>query len=401
MEILVLDTIHGGADLATELAGAGHRVDMVDVYRGREGISAAEAMGRKYDLLVAPIHLDPDHQLLRAISAPRITHHLAVRMLLSGNAPRPMVEVTGARGKTTTAHAIAHGLAGRGILHSTPGTFLFPKRKRLWKRSITPASVLPAAREAAGIPGWLVAEESLGVSGAGDVAVLTSGDDYRIAAGKRSALAAKLESMRDSPVVVVPPGVRFEHPHTADAGECTGWKGDLCSYDHNGIQGEFRNALGELPPYRNALSLAATALCALGKDPAALAGFAGVEGRLRAERKDGVLVVDNANSGTSAGTTGDAATYARAVSGGGWITLVIGEEDRTVCEGFPPEAIAASIRKIHPDRLILVGDRGRAVRPEGFGRRVLYADTLEAARALALRDTPAGGAVVLAVKTWR
>jgi hypothetical protein len=401
MEILVLDTIHGGADLATELAGAGHRVDMVDVYRGEQGISQEEAAGRHYDCLVAPVHLDPGHPLLAAIQAPRITHHLAVRMLLPGKAPRPMVEVTGARGKTTTAHAIAHALPGPGILHSTPGTFRHPERKLLWKRSITPASVLPAAREAAGIPGWLVAEESLGVSGAGDLAVLTSGDDYRIAAGKRSALAAKLESMRDSPVVVVPAGVRFEHPHLVDAGECTAWKGDSCSYDHNGIRGEFRNSLGELPAYRDALSLAATVLCALGKDPGALAGFAGVEGRLSAERKDGILVVDNANSGTSAGTTGDAAAYARAVSGGGWITLVIGEEDRTVCEGFPPEDIASSIRRIHPDRLILVGNRGRAVRPEGFGRRVAYTDTLEAARALALRETPAGGAVVLAVKTWR
>jgi hypothetical protein len=80
---------------------------------------------------------------------------------------------------------------------------------------------------------------------------------------------------------------------------------------------------------------------------------------------------------------------------------VIGEEDRTICEGFPPDDIAFSIRKIHPDRLILVGERGRSVRPEGFGRRVAYADTLEAARGLALRETPGGGAVVLSVKTWR
>ena len=40
-------------------------------------------------------------------------------------------------------------------------------------------------------------------------------------------------------------------------------------------------------------------------------------------------------------------------------------------------------RTIHPDRLVLVGERGRAVRPEGFGKRVSYADTREAAKALA------------------
>jgi UDP-N-acetylmuramoylalanine-D-glutamate ligase len=405
MEILVLDTIHGGTALATHLESSGHRVDTVDVYRGEQGISPDEAMRRRYDLVVAPVHLDPDHLLLSAREIPRITHHLAVRMLLAEKTPRPMVEVTGARGKTTTAHAIAHGLAhpsgGPGVLHTSRGTFLYPERALLWKRSITPASVVPAAEEAARTGGWLVAEESLGVSGAGDVAVLTSGEDYRIAAGKRSALAAKLESLRDAPVVVVPPGIRFHHPHLVDAGECTGWDGDRCSYDHHGIQGEFRNPLGALPAYRTPLSLAAAALCALGRDPGALAGFTGVEGRLSVEREGGAIVVDNANSGTSAETAEAAASYARSISGGGWVTLVIGEEDRTVCEGFPAGEIASSIRRIHPDRVILVGERGRSVRPEGFGRRVAYADDLETARGLALRETPSGGAVVLSVKTWR
>jgi hypothetical protein len=401
MEILVLDTIHGGTELARQLSGSGHRADTVDVYRGEQGISPGEAAGRRYDLVVAPVHLDPGHPLLSAIPAPRITHHLAVRMILSGKAPRPMVEVTGARGKTTTAHAIAHGLGGPGILHTSRGTFRCPDRAILWKRSITPASVLPAAEEALRTGGWLVAEESLGVSGAGDIAVLTSGEDYRIAAGKRSALEAKLESMKDAPVAVVPPGVRFHHPNLVDAGECVSWDGDRCSYDHGGIRGEFRNPLGELPAYRTPLSLAVAALCVLRRDPGGLAGFRGVEGRLSVGKEKGVTVVDDANSGTSAGTTEAAASYARAISGGGWVTLVIGEEDRTVCEGFPPGEIASSIRKIHPDRVILVGERGRGVRPEGFGRRVAYADTLEAARALALRETPAGGAVVLSVKTWR
>jgi hypothetical protein len=291
--------------------------------------------------------------------------------------------------------------AGPGILHTSRGTFLYPERRLLWRRSITPASVLPAAEEAIRAGGWLVAEESLGVTGAGDLAVLTSGEDYPIAAGKRSALAAKLGSMRDAPVVVVPPGLRFDHPHLIDAGECVSWDGDRCTYHHNGIRGGFRNPLGELPAYRDALSLAAATLCALGRDPAALAGFTGVEGRLSVAETGGVLVVDNANSGATAGTTEAAAAYARALSHGGWVTLVIGEEDRTVCEGFPPEEIASSIRKIHPDRLILVGERGRDVRPGGFGKRIAYADTLEAARGLALRETPAGGAVVLSVKTWR
>jgi hypothetical protein len=424
MEILVLDTIHGGRDLADQLAGAGHRVDMVDVYRGEQGISPEEAASRKYDLLVAPVHLDPDYPLLSSLQAPRITHHAAVRMLLAGKAPRPLVEVTGARGKTTTAHAIAHALAhppakagilsrgaptplddpgsfGPGILHTSRGTFLCPEGKALWRRSITPASVIPAAGEAVKIGGWLIAEESLGVSGAGDIAVLTSADDYRIAAGKRSALEAKLTSMRNVPAVVVPPGFRFDHPGLIDAGKGVSWEGDRCTFDLNGVRGGYRNVLGTLPGYQAPLTLATATLCALGRDPSGLEGFRGVEGRLSVEERGGVFFVDNSNSGTSAATTEAAAAYARSMAAGGSLTLVIGEEDRTVCEGFPPGDIAASIRKIHPDRLVLVGERGRSVRPEGFGNRVAYADTLEAARALAEKDSHGTGAVVLAVKTWR
>ena len=368
---------------------------------GSSGISPEEAALRRYDLLVAPVHLDPDHPLMKAITAPRITHHGAVRMLLSGKTPRPMVEVTGARGKTTTAHAIAHvARGGRRPPHLT-GHLPVPREDPPLEEVHHPRLGRSGRTGSSRVSGWLVAEESLGVSGAGDVAVLTSGNDYRIAAGKRSALAAKLESMRDSPMVVVPPGVRFDHPHLVNTAECISWDGDRCSYDHNGILGEFRNPLGELPAYQAPLSLAAAALCALGTDPGALPASPAWRAGCPQELRDGILIVDNSNSGTSAETTEAAASYARAISTGGWITLVIGEEDRTVCEGFPPDAIASSIRKIHPDRLVLVGERGRNVRPEGFGRRVAYADTLEAARGLALRETPGGGAVVLAVKTWR
>ena len=34
MDLLVLDTIHGGKEIGNALIAAGHHVDMVDVYRG-------------------------------------------------------------------------------------------------------------------------------------------------------------------------------------------------------------------------------------------------------------------------------------------------------------------------------------------------------------------------------
>ena len=74
MRILVLDTIHGGAELAVALREAGHEADEVDVYRGKAGIPVAEALARTYDLVTAPVHLDPDHPLLRR-HGPAVSHH--------------------------------------------------------------------------------------------------------------------------------------------------------------------------------------------------------------------------------------------------------------------------------------------------------------------------------------
>lgn len=382
MKILVLDTIHGGAALAEALERAGHAVDMVDVYRGREGIPAAEAARRRYDLVAAPVHLDPGHPLLEA--APRrVTHHEAVRMLLSGNRPALMIEITGARGKTTTATALAAVLPGPGVLHTSMGTVRYPEGTTLWKRSITPASVLPAAAEAVRIGGWLIAEESLGVTGAGDLAILTSTGDYRIAAGKRRALEEKIRSMSGCAEVLTP----------ARADLIAAVTGTSCRYRWEGIEGTFENPLLALPGYRTPIQMAAAAACLLGADPAALAAFSPLEGRMAVARRDGKVIVDNASSGACRETAVAAAAYARTLAGGGPLTLVIGTEGQTICEGFPADEVRRAIEEICPDRVVLVGDYP--------GVEGIPAGDLAEGAGIAEEIATDGGAVVLAVKTWR
>ena len=128
MRILVLDTIHGGKQISRAFAARGDAVDLVDVYRGETAVDVKTALSRTYDLIVAPVHLDPDHPLLKHATVPVISHHEAVRQLLGDDIPRPMIEITGARGKTTTAHALASLLPGKGILHTSNGTFRFPEK---------------------------------------------------------------------------------------------------------------------------------------------------------------------------------------------------------------------------------------------------------------------------------
>ncbi|HNB03319.1 MAG TPA: coenzyme F430 synthase, partial [Methanoregulaceae archaeon] len=143
MRILVIDTIHGGLDIARYLNVRGHFTDVVDVYRGNVGIDAATAAERSYDLAIAPVHLDPWHPLLQSLTVPVISHHDAVRWIIGKDRPAPFIEITGARGKTTTACALAHVMKGPGILHTSRGTYRFPEKDLIWKKSITPTSLVP------------------------------------------------------------------------------------------------------------------------------------------------------------------------------------------------------------------------------------------------------------------
>ena len=400
MDLLVLDTIHGGAELGDELRLRGHRVETVDVYRGTGPWPDPDA----FDRVVAPVHLDPDHPLLAGAEDRLLSHHEAVGLCLADHSPRCLVEVTGARGKTTTAFALAAMLGGPGVLHTTAGTFVYPERRRLWQRSITPASVLPAARAAVAIGGWCVAEESLGVTGAGDLAVLTSMDDYACASGKRSALAAKLAACRRARRLLVPGGTSPlpDHPDVRAADHLARVTDSTCETS----AGVTVTPLLAHAAYQNALQLSAAAAVLLGGDPRRTAAMEAIPGRLSVGTEAGRVLVDDANSGTTRDTAIEAARLARALDPGRELTLVIGEEFRAVCEGFSPENVATAIETINPATAVLVGsfDHRAAViaRLSTGAWRGRRSETLTLAEGrAATRVDGGGGPIVLAVKTWR
>lgn len=401
MHVLVLDTIHGGSELSAAYAGAGHAADAVDVYRGTTPAVSAAALCRRYDLVAAPVHLDPDNPLLAGRTEPVITHHEAVRRLLGDRLPRPMIEVTGSQGKTTTAHAIAHLLPGAGVLHTSAGTCAYPQKTLLFKRSITPASLLAAAGAAVQQQGWLVAEVSLGVTGAGDLAVITSPEDYRIANGKRSAIRAKVASADPARHLLVADGVPCDRPDAIRVSDIARCEGTECTVEWKGRRSVIPNALFLLAQYRTPLMLAAAAALILRLDPAPLAGFAALPGRMSLHRAGAVLIVDNANSGVNRKTTLCAAQYARHCAGTGDLTLVIGqpEGDGKVCEGFPDDEILSAIREIRPDHVVRVGRPGPVMAKDSECADAVCA-TLDEGLAAALRLSRRGS-IVLSVKTWR
>jgi hypothetical protein len=286
-------------------------------------------------------------------------------------------------------------MEGPGILHTSMGTYRYPGRELIGRRSITPASLVPASREAVRMKGWLVAEVSLGFTGGGDLGIITSADDYLFAGGKRHALPEKVRSGQGLPSLLAAPGitspglVRVEEIATVD--------GEVCSVRDGGPG--FRNPLLRIEGYRTPLMLAAAAGWMLGLDPSGLASFAPLEGRMKVSRAGPLFIVDNSNSGTDRTTTLLAARYAREASGEERCTLVIGKEEGAVCEGFPQEDIEAAITAIAPASVILVGEGYGLVGVPG-GVPLFRAADLNEGKERALRETPEG-CIVLSVKSWR
>jgi UDP-N-acetylmuramyl pentapeptide synthase len=184
--------------------------------------------------------------------------------------------------------------------------------------------------------------------------------------------------------------------NTVYAEDVVSWSGTSASYASNGISGGFENPICAVPGYRAALATAATVACVLGIDPAPLAEFEALPGRMAASWDGSVLVVDNANSGTNADGAIEAASLARNISGKEAVTLVIGAEAQTICEGFPRDQIEHAIRTIRPAQVVLVGDTGEL--PDIPG--AVHAADLASGRARA-QSAPGEGSIVLAVKTWR
>lgn len=402
MRILVLDTIHGGKIIARALLERGYLVEMVDVYRGKEGISPRSAERSDYDLVIAPVHLYPGYPLLRSISAPAVTHHQAVRWVMGRELPSPLVEITGARGKTTTAHALAHLMKGPGVLHTSMGTVSFPGKNLHGHDGITPASLIKAASAAHTVGGWMIAEISLGFIGAGQLGILTSGDTYRFAGGEKDALGEKLRSGSLLPRIITPPGTVLGG-NTVPADDIASVDGDVCRYTWEGIRGKFSNPLLETEAYRNPIALAAAAACIMGLDPSPLSTFSSLKGRMAFSWHGDTAVVDDSNSGTCALTAREAIRFARRASGfRGPLTLVIGKEDGAICEGFPAEDIVGVVQSERPDNVILVG--------QGYDTHIFsslqndlhieWCNSLAEGEALALKEAK-GRMVVLAVKTWR
>ena len=407
-KVAVLDTIHGAGLIAERMRARGIEAAALEVYHNTRDVSA-------FDLIVAPVHLSPENPALKEanrLGKEVVTHHRAVGDLLAGERNFRAFEVTGTRGKTTTALILARILSARGTVasHTTRGIEVWRDGKSevvTSGLSITPANVIrafDAAKESGAAD--LVCEVSLGGTGLADFGVLTSfAGDYKVAGGTLWASTAKLQmvslSKRGSKLIA-----GEDAGISADVIFGPGSRGSVWCDGREILAGGERADLSlgkgfDPDSYIAAISgAAATALAAglsLEEVASALEGFEGLGGRMKETWQDGISVLDNSNSGLRA--QGVEAALDR-IGGGGKLALVAGEEAETVCEGMDLPALLDLLdrRRREIDLLILVGER---LAPYAPGLLALSAQDLDSGLALAKAELNKGDRIISCVKCFR
>lgn len=248
MDVLVIDATHGGVKLANEFSKLEEyeNIYIHDIYntltdkeRTRLGIKNVEVVelsevDSKDILVISPVHLPlTSEEISSKINAENpkfITHHHGVRLLLESffkDHPEILkVEVTGVKGKTSSAFMLKEilkymhplVLSSLGIIQSREYHDISLKKNV----SITPASIKEAVDLAYRIDNprcnmgciktensaqvnyeILIAESSLGVTGIGDVGLLTNiVENYPIAKNRSDAKTAKSQIFKCSKIAI-------------------------------------------------------------------------------------------------------------------------------------------------------------------------------------------------------
>jgi UDP-N-acetylmuramyl pentapeptide synthase len=454
-KIAVLDLTHGGAVIANKLTKFAGSVTGIDVYKTltSESLHKLENEGIKtstepldpsdFDIIIAPVHLDPGHLILAEAASrniPIISHHQAVGQLLStyNLTNKTLIELTGTKAKTSTAILLADIISAKKkvISHTSRGLEDRSTGKIIKKGlSITPASILTAldAVNEAGIDfDVFIAEVSIGGTGFANIGIITTiANDYKIANNTKLASDSKrrmiLDAKPGSKLVVNNDALRFFGACRRDIevisftdsvnATCNVYYEDI---DKNGgtIAYFLRKEHGkihireandyDITSYKTAFVCATAAALALDIDAdtieQAFLGFKGAQGRMTKRSVDGRTLIDNSNSGMDIRTAQKALKYAQ--EAGERIVMVLGEEAKEVCEGLDPAGVEWFINDHLNDlgALVLVGERMKTLAMESkdsIDAKIYYAGDLPGGIELAKSLTTEKDIILSCVKCFR
>ena len=441
--ILVLDTIHGAGIIAEELKELGKQAEVFDPYHQ----TFSKALD--YDLVIAPVHLNPNFEVVKQAlktGIPFMSHHKAVKEIARLKKlfhDIKVVEVTGTVGKTAVCELICQLLKNKKVLSHTSSVTRFQSVRdevQFPRIGGAPANVLKVMRIASEKklkPEIAVFEISLGLTGIGDVGVITSLEaDYRIASGTKDASAAKIASIqnyayeiegrnRRSAVIVLPDS--FAEMQEKRKDELKGfntnffgatakaknlWLDDtehkvffdgLKTVNGDSVSGgmKFNFETGFYGDYyRNGLEASFCTVLSLGIPPERVntGDISAVRGRLKVENRKGRFLIDNSNSGTKLTFLDEITEMARRYSDR--MILIVGEESKYVCEGVNEEELKEVVANAARDfvEIIIVGAE---FKDKIEGESVFFSDSLDAALEKAVSDSEEGSVIISNVKTWR
>ena len=204
MDYLVVDMTHGGLVIASELAKLPETMVYAwDIYGtlnkstmdeySDEGLIFVDGNNFKEAeevTVVSPVHCNLNMHV-------NMTHHDAVKLILSQKINVPVVEVTGVKGKTSVVWILKEILNHKKpLVLSSLGAEVFDGEEWIKLKqniSITPASIIEAWNLAENYEiGVCIFETSLGGTGLADVGVLTNiAENYPIAGNSSNASKAK------------------------------------------------------------------------------------------------------------------------------------------------------------------------------------------------------------------
>ena len=433
-KILVLDPIHGAEIIAEELKELGKEAEVFNPYR------QTFSKGLSFDLVIAPVHLSPGFEIMKEAlknNIPIMSHHESVKEIAALKnlfADIKVVEVTGTVGKTAVCELICQLLKNKfKVLSHTSSVTRFKsaeKEVRFPRIGGTPANVLKVmsiAREKNLKPDIAVFEISLGLTGIGDVGVITSlEEDYRIAGDTKDASTVKKASLKnyegedkDKSIVVHPKnflGKKFEakgfnenifgdkdNNLWIDGRENKVIFNRLRTINGDFISGEIAFKSFDLfneEYYRNSLEAACCTVLSLGIPPEKVntENISAVKGRMKLEKLKGRFLIDNSNSGTKLKFLDEVTEAARRISEK--MILIVGEESQYVCEGVSVEELKKEVENRASDfvAIIIVGEEFRG---KMEGKNVFFSAGMDAALEKAINDSEEGFVIISNVKTWR
>ncbi len=428
--VAVLDTIHGAREICKKLREIGVSAVALNIYHNTPTPDVIDT----FDVVITPVHAHtPLVARAEALDIPVLTHHQAVGQLVRQTEvlnDALVFEVTGVKGKTTTAALLSNAYKDKKLLALTSlGLEVYENGRYIAKKplSITPANILTAIdliKEFDFDPEVCIFEVSLGGTGIADINVITTlSPEYDIAQHTKTSTSAKLQMVSNAkanscliaPLKTAPlidqhcclntfgdegANVRYKN---ASSNEATITYSQLTSMDGGLASGEVQFALSghfNFKSYENALLCFAAAALTANLNPetisSQLSRFKGVLGRMSAATLNGRFLIDNSNSGLDDVSIKHAIQYGLTFKkAGNKVVLIIGMEGN-VCEGIATESLASLANNNALDHVVFVGDHVHSV-----DRGVIQTDNLESALRKALELTDTSDVIISCVKMWR